>query len=57
MLSQRRDSGSERDPESGAEQLSLDVEWTAPAARADAWWVAAIEHETEGNQDTGWWDA
>lgn len=57
MLTQRQDPGDERDPEPGPEQLPLDVAWRAPAGRADAWWVAAIEHETEGNQDTGWWDA
>ncbi|UYG15807.1 hypothetical protein BRM3_09125 [Brachybacterium huguangmaarense] len=40
------------------EQLHLDLGVTGRAPTpAEAWWVAAIEHETEGNQDTGWWDA
>lgn len=37
-------------------QLDLGVTERAPVT-ADAWWVAALERETEGNQDTGWWDA
>lgn len=46
------------DPGSGDEQLALDLGIiSAEPIREDAWWVAAIEHETEGNQDTGWWDA
>lgn len=36
--------------------LDLGITSTEPL-RVDAWWVAAIEHETEGDQDTGWWDA
>lgn len=42
----------------GEEQPMLDVGITSrEPVREDAWVVAAIEHETEGNQDTGWWDA
>jgi len=37
-------------------QMELPLEHSVPVAE-DAWWVAAIELETEGNQDTGWWDA
>lgn len=39
------------------EQLALGVGWSRPVPRVEAWWVAAVEQETEGNQDTGWWDA
>ena len=36
-------------------QLELGLElWVSEAPPR---WEAAIEHETEGNQDTGWWDA
>ena len=46
------------DPGPGEEQTALDLGITSAAPmREDAWWVAAIEHETEGHQDTGWWDA
>lgn len=42
----------------GDDQPALELGLTGrEAVREDAWWVAAIEHETEGNQDTGWWGA
>lgn len=42
----------------GEEQLALDLGDVARIPRQDdAWWVQAIERETEGDQDTGWWDA
>ena len=34
-------------------QLPLELRETVPAPA----WAAAIEHETEGDQNTGWWDA
>ena len=37
------------------EQLELGLELRAPV-RAP-WWAEVIEHETEGDQDTGWWGA
>lgn len=36
-----------------AEQLPLPLELREPVA-APAW-TAALEQETEGDQDTGWW--
>lgn len=36
--------------------LDLGITHRVPIVE-QAWWVPAIEHETEGNQDTGWWDA
>lgn len=34
-------------------ELSLELREPVPAPR----WVAALERETEGDQDTGWWGA
>lgn len=40
------------------EQLALDFGVTGrERVVEDAWWVRAVEDETEGDQDTGWWDA
>lgn len=38
-----------------AEQLELGLELSelVPAP----WWAEIIKHETEGDQDTGWWGA
>lgn len=47
----------ERPAPTAGEQLMLEVAWTKVERPAEAWWVAAIEQETEGNQDTGWWGA
>lgn len=42
----------------GEDQYALDLGITdRTPVREDAWWVPALEDETEGNQDTGWWDA
>lgn len=44
--------------ERGGEQLALDVGITGRApVRNEAWWVAAVEDEAEGDQDAGWWGA
>ena len=37
------------------EQLELGLELREPALVP--WWAQAIEQETEGDQDTGWWGA
>ena len=37
------------------EQLELGLELYEPVPVP--WWSQAIEHETEGDQDTGWWGA
>lgn len=37
------------------EQLELDLEIREPAPTP--WWFQVVEHETEGDQDTGWWGA
>lgn len=34
-------------------QLPLELREPVPAPR----WAETLEHETEGNQDTGWWEA
>lgn len=34
-------------------ELGLDLREPVPAP----WWTEIIEHETEGNQDAGWWGA
>lgn len=36
-------------------QLELGLELSEPVPAP--WWTEIIEHETEGNQDTGWWGA
>ena len=38
-----------------AEQLELGLELREPALVP--WWAEIIEHETEGDQDTGCWGA
>lgn len=38
-----------------AEQLQLPLELSVPVAPPR--WAAALEEETEGNQDTGFWGA
>lgn len=44
--------------DAGGEQLALNLGIThrVPIIE-EAWWGPAIEHETEGDQDTGWWGA
>lgn len=37
------------------EQLELGLEIREPAPTP--WWARLVEHETEGDQDTGWWGA
>ena len=37
------------------EQLELGLEVREPVPVP--WWAELIEHETEGDQDTGWWGA
>lgn len=37
------------------EQLELGIEHREPMPAPR--WAWALEHETEGNQDTGWWGA
>lgn len=37
------------------EQLELGLELREPVPAP--WWSQAIEHETEGDQDTRWWGA
>lgn len=37
------------------EQLELGLELREPVPAP--WWAEIIKHETEGNQDTGWWGA
>lgn len=37
------------------EQLELGLELREPVSAP--WWAEVIEHETEGDQDTGWWGA
>lgn len=34
-------------------QLALELREPVPAPR----WAETLGHETEGNQDTGWWEA
>ena len=38
-----------------AEQLELGLELREPVPAP--WWFETIKHETEGDQDTGWWGA
>lgn len=38
-----------------AEQLELGLELREPVPAP--WWAEIVEHETEGDQDTGWWGA
>lgn len=38
-----------------AEQLELGLEIREPAPVP--WWSQVVEHEAEGDQDTGWWGA
>lgn len=37
------------------EQLQLPLEHREPVPAPR--WAETLEHETEGNQDTGWWGA
>ena len=37
------------------EQLQLPLEHREPVPAPS--WAGALEHETEGDQDTGWWGA
>lgn len=43
------------DPDTIAEQLPLPLGLREPAPPSR--WGEALERETEGNQDTGWWGA